>query len=146
VKLQAQPMTSAPRVCGARTWVVHVVEPEKQDRSALSDLGPDNEAVSLLEITVEDADGGVVLRLSGEIDMSNAFELASSIQAHQESLRALDMREVAFVDCGSLKILLQATARARSRGSRLPILPSPALVRLVAVFGLSDALDMEMAG
>jgi anti-anti-sigma factor len=122
------------------------VEPEKQDRSALSDLGPDNDAVSLLEITVEDADGGVVLRLSGEIDMSSAFELASSLRAHQESLRALDMREVTFVDCGSLKILLEATASARSGGGCLPILPSPALVRLVAVFGLSDALDMEAAG
>jgi len=104
--------------------------------------GAAGEAGSLLEVAVETAAGGTVLRLSGEIDMSTVAALDSAIIAHRKDLHMLDVRQVSFIDCHSLELLFEATARARAGGRRLSILPGPALLRLVGLFGSQDALDL----
>ncbi len=96
----------------------------------------------LLEVAVETSAGGTVLRLTGEIDMSTVAALDSAITSHRKDLYMLDVRHVSFIDCHCLELLFQATARARAGGRRLSILPSPALLRLVSLFGSQDALDL----
>lgn len=97
---------------------------------------------ALLGVAIEQTDSGVMLRLSGEIDLSNISALASAIADHEENLRVLDLREVTFIDCSGLQALLDATARARAGRRRLPILPGPALLHLTGLLRQKDVLDL----
>jgi anti-anti-sigma factor len=97
---------------------------------------------TLLGIVTEHTDGGVVLRLSGEIDLSNTRALVSAISAHEEHLQVLDLREITFIDCSGMQALVDATARARAGRRRLPILPGPALLHLTGRLHQQDMLDL----
>lgn len=97
---------------------------------------------TLLGVAVEKGASGVTLRLTGEVDLSNTAALVSAISAHQESLRVLDLRKVTFIDGRGVRILIEATARVRAQGRRLPILPGTALLRLTNLLDKQDELDI----
>lgn len=100
----------------------------------MSDLG------SQLEI-VATANGW---KLSGEVDAHTAPTLATAITDLPTGLVTLDMEGVSFMDSSGLRVLMDATARARDAGGDLVVAhPSPAVARLVEISGLGEQLRLD---
>jgi anti-anti-sigma factor len=90
-----------------------------------------------------EASGALVVRISGEIDMSNAGTLRETIDPILDSdLQHLifDLSELEFIDSSGLTVLLAAT-------QKVPLVqlrnPSPIVRRVVEVTGLGDVLPTE---
>ncbi|MCB0970970.1 MAG: STAS domain-containing protein [Acidimicrobiales bacterium] len=75
-----------------------------------------------LTITTAQVDGGVLLSLAGEIDLSSAHLLVDSIDAaHEGGARTivLDFSGVTFVNSTGLGAMVAATKRLRAEGGDL---------------------------
>ena len=86
---------------------------------------------------------GIVIELSGEIDMSNVDELRAKIEpvvAKRPQPVVFDLRDLAFMDSSGIALLLQITARAESVRLRRP---SALLRRMIEATGLADVLVIE---
>jgi anti-sigma B factor antagonist len=100
----------------------------------MSDMG------SQLEI-VATADGW---KLDGEVDAHTAPTLAATIAELPSGVVTLDMSGVSFMDSSGLRLLMEATTRARDGGGDLVVShPSPAVARLVEISGLSEQLRLD---
>ena len=99
-----------------------------------------SEMGSQLEISAL-ADGW---KLSGEVDAHTAPTLASAMVSLPSGLVTVDMQGVSFMDSSGLRVLMEATTRAREGGGDLIVArPSPAVARLVEISGLSDQLRLD---
>jgi anti-anti-sigma factor len=100
-----------------------------------------------LVVTAEQEGSGVVLRLTGEIDVSNADSLREIIddildQGPQSLI--MDFSRVTFADCGSLSVLVPAHDRLAAEGRELVILDAqPIIRRLLAITGLDAHLVLK---
>jgi anti-anti-sigma factor len=100
----------------------------------MSDLG------SQLEISA--TTGGWTL--TGEVDAHTAPSLAVAMAELPPGLTTLDMSGVSFMDSSGLRVLMEATARARDSGGDLVVArPSPAVARLIEISGLGDQLRLD---
>ena len=75
-------------------------------------------------VTIEQRDGAVHVRLSGELDISTAQQLEDDlrrVEAERPELIVLDLRDLAFMDSTGLRLLIMADARAKEEGRRLAI-------------------------
>jgi anti-sigma B factor antagonist len=94
----------------------------------------------------DDADG-VVLWLSGELDLASAPQLKEAI--HQIDLDGqgrllLDLSQLAFMDSTGLAVVVAAREHADASGSRLVLRrPTPQVERLLSLVGLRDQLAFE---
>src|SRR5689334_3430249 len=71
-----------------------------------------------------------VLRVAGEIDLLTVAQLRAALdQALAGGRRALvvDVREVSFVACAGIGLLVDARCRARHRGARVDVRPGRAV-------------------
>jgi anti-anti-sigma factor len=83
-------------------------------------------------------------KLSGEVDAHTAPMLASALAELPTGLVTVDMQGVSFMDSSGLRVLMEATTRARDGGGDLVVArPSPTVVRLVEISGLSDQLRLD---
>lgn len=94
-------------------------------------------------------DGVASLALHGELDLASAPALESrlsSIEAQAPSRLVIDLADLQFIDSTGLRLLLQADARWRQRGSELVLRPGePAVQRVFDVTGALDVLRFEDA-
>jgi anti-sigma B factor antagonist len=70
------------------------------------------------------ADGGVVVHVAGELDLSTSAELRQRLMKVVESGRGavvLDLSDVRFIDAHSVGLIVAACAAARCRGRRLEV-------------------------
>jgi anti-anti-sigma factor len=82
--------------------------------------------------------------LSGEVDAHTAPMLATAMDRLPDGIVRVDMAEVSFMDSSGLRVLMDATARARETGGDLIVArPSPTVTRLVEISGLSDQLRLD---
>jgi anti-anti-sigma factor len=82
--------------------------------------------------------------LSGEVDAHTAPTLASALAALPAGTVRIDMAEVSFMDSSGLRVLMEATARARDAGGDLVVVrPSPTVTRLVEISGLGEQLRLD---
>lgn len=84
------------------------------------------------------------IRLSGELDFAtrSQLELAFSEAERDAQLLELDMRELDFMDCAGLRVILSAAERAEQNGHRLVLLRGPARVdRVFTLTGTTDLVD-----
>jgi anti-sigma B factor antagonist len=82
--------------------------------------------------------------LSGEIDAHTAPTLASAMVDLPSGIVRLDMADVSFMDSSGLRVLMEATARARDGGGDLVVVrPSAAVSRLVEISGLGEQLHLD---
>lgn len=82
--------------------------------------------------------------LSGEVDAHTAPALASAMAALPKGTVRVDMSEVSFMDSSGLRVLMEATTRARDGGGDLVVVrPSPTVTRLVEISGLTDQLRLD---
>jgi anti-anti-sigma factor len=96
------------------------------------------------QVTVERAaDGTVVARLAGEIDLSTAPEVESRLRAGigaPPDRLAFDLTDLVFMDSSGIAVLLRIGAEARSVVVRNP---SQVVGRVIEATGLSDVLVVE---
>lgn len=67
-------------------------------------------------------DGSQVVQLSGEIDVLTAPQICQCLDTVTASPRpriVVDLREVTFIDCRGLSVLVRARRRIRENGGRL---------------------------
>ncbi|MFI0240615.1 STAS domain-containing protein [Streptomyces sp. NPDC016845] len=76
------------------------------------------------------ADGAAVLTAVGEIDMSNAAELAAAIEDTSGAL-VLDLSGVEYLDSAGLSVLFPHADRIR-------LIANPLLAPVLAISGLTD--------
>lgn len=82
--------------------------------------------------------------LSGEVDAHTAPTLATAMVDLPDGLVRIDMADVSFMDSSGLRVLMDATARAREAGGDLVVArPSAAVARLVEISGLADQLRLD---
>lgn len=90
---------------------------------------------------------GVVLALSGELDIASAPELETCLKELAPDSRrrvVLDLGELNFVDSPGISALLAARKAADDEGRVLVLRRPPAQVQSVfAVIGVSDWLTLE---
>ena len=90
--------------------------------------------------------GAVSLRLTGELDLASAGFLERALRDAQAdaSQVVVDLRDLAFLDCSGMRVILGAAQRARWTGHRLSVIPGPAQVdRVFTLTGAADVIDMS---
>ncbi len=91
-----------------------------------------------------DASGAPIVRLVGEIDISNASTLAGTLDrlvaANADDHVVVDLAELEFMDSSGIAMLLQAAGRVGSLELRSP---TPTIRRIIESTGLSDVLRMQ---
>ncbi|MDP1848432.1 MAG: STAS domain-containing protein [Solirubrobacteraceae bacterium] len=93
-------------------------------------------------------DGDVhTLRLTGEMDLSNAGEVEREL-LHAEATDAaaiiIDLSGLMFIDSTGIRLLISADARSRADSSRLSLTRPPAQVRRVlCIAGIDELLPFR---
>ena len=90
--------------------------------------------------------GAVSLRLTGELDLASATFLDRAVRNAEAdaSQVVIDLRDLAFLDCSGMRVILGAAQRARLTGHRLTVIPGPAQVdRIFTLTGAADSIDMS---
>src|SRR5690348_12003874 len=93
----------------------------------------------MLRLDVQAANGTVLVRCAGELDMSVADELRDAITwPYTPDLKILrvDMSALAFMDSSGLACLIEASHRYRALGVPFEVVPSEMVARLL---DLTDA-------
>ena len=103
---------------------------------------------TMLEIAAERNGGRATLVVTGEVDLANVDVLRDG---GQQALRAaealeLDLTGVEFMDSSGLRALLELQEQAVTAGCKLRINPSPSVLRLLEIAGLSDRFALAEAG
>jgi anti-sigma B factor antagonist len=97
-------------------------------------------------IDTRDADGGVVLALTGELDLAGAPELASALTDVKQAGRPLvvDLRELEFIDSSGLGVLVRFNNAAVTDGFEYSVIAGPPPVhRAFVLSGLDQALPFS---
>jgi anti-sigma B factor antagonist len=82
--------------------------------------------------------------LNGEIDAHTAPQLAAAMDELPMGDVTLDVAGVSFMDSSGLRVLIDATSRARDGGGDLIVAhPTTAIARLVEISGLSEHLRLQ---
>jgi anti-sigma B factor antagonist len=99
-----------------------------------------------LDLSTEQREGGAVVRLAGELDLSQAdnfSEELSRAEASDPPVLVVDLRGVSFMDSTGLRLLLAALRRAEPAGRRLVIVRGQEQVReLFRVARLDDVFEL----
>lgn len=78
-----------------------------------------------LALTVERSKGVDVVRVSGELDMANADQLARAVDATSAPHVVLDLEELAYLDSAGLRAIDHAYRRLAEGGRTLAVVASP---------------------
>jgi len=85
------------------------------------------------------------VRVVGELDIATAPRLAQTLRSAELCARrlVLDLRELAFIDCCGVQVIVNASVRARQGGGRLVIVRGPSPVdRVFVLTGTAAALEI----
>jgi len=95
-------------------------------------------------VEVEFLSDRTLMWATGEIDLLTAPRLSGEITAHlldgAVGLAVLDLRDLAFIDCRGVAVLIDSAERARERGIDLRVVPGRALRLLDRHLGLRDLM------
>ena len=102
----------------------------------------------LARIEVEETPGLCLLRIKGEIDMSNAQELSAEIEAavpNSAPTLVVDLAETSYLDSAGVKLLflLADRYRARRRVLRLVVPPDSPIRAVLELTGLAQVVSLE---
>ena len=110
----------------------------------------------LADVAFEDVEGIHVAHVRGEVDMSNATDLGTTLQeviGHVSAGLVLDFSETNYLDSAGLHFVFDLGKRLRDRGQRLELVVPPdspveSVLRIVNVQSLatvSPSLDGAIA-
>ncbi len=91
----------------------------------------------------EDAGSPVIIRIKGEIDLSNSDELEASVRREGAGVDvALDLSEVAFMDSSAVAMIVQVRSDALAHGHTLVVRnPSERARRLLELVALDFLIE-----
>jgi anti-sigma B factor antagonist len=95
---------------------------------------PFSDQESSLVIVIEDHGPHLIVRLRGELDLTEADRLRGMITglvAREPRVLVADLSGLTFLDCAGLSVLVHAHQRQDTEGRRLLIYGAPPLVRRV---------------
>jgi anti-anti-sigma factor len=100
------------------------------------------------DIQVESGPAEILIRVKGEVDLSNASRLEEAIDSacEDEAGRPIlvDLSGLEFIDSTGLSVLVSATRRSRDNGNRLRVRGASGQVRrILEVAGVHDWLFLE---
>ncbi|HYU58998.1 MAG TPA: STAS domain-containing protein [Actinomycetota bacterium] len=93
-------------------------------------------------VTVTGLAGGRGLRIVGELDASNVFDLTERLEetVTGEGDVTLDLRDLRFIDSAGIHALIRAAKQLEGRGRmRLLVVPGPVL-RVIELVGIRESL------
>jgi anti-sigma B factor antagonist len=103
-----------------------------------------------LAITTEQHGQQLVLRLQGELDVSNADSLRQVVHGLLErapQTLVVDLAGLGFADCGGLSVFLAAHTRLAAQGHQLILMNAqPVIRRLLAVTGMDTVVRLSGSG
>jgi anti-anti-sigma factor len=110
----------------------------------------------LADVAFEEFDGIPVARVRGEIDMSNAGDLSTSLQGAIHQVAAglvLDFSQTSYLDSAGLQFIFELGKRLRDRGQRLELVVPPGspvasvlqIVNVETLAAVSQTLDGALA-
>jgi anti-sigma B factor antagonist len=85
------------------------------------------------------------VRVTGELDIATAPQLEQTLRKAQLRARrvVLDLRELTFMDCAGINVVVAASNHARQAGVHLVLVRGPSHVdRLFGLTGTSDAVKI----
>ena len=97
----------------------------------------------ILSLDVETDEDVVTIRCNGELDMTVAGELRSAIEgASRPNLKqiTIDTTGLSFMDSSGLHCLIETKRRCEQHGTRLEVIPSRPVARLLRLVGVADDL------
>jgi anti-anti-sigma factor len=98
------------------------------------------------DVTSEQRGDTVLVRLSGELDISSAPKVEDElarVEPDRPELIVLDLRNLAFMDSTGLRLLIAADTRARQQQRRLAIVKGPEPVqRVFRITRLEERLEI----
>ena len=100
-----------------------------------------------LEISSEITDEKVIIRIEGEVDVSNASELRDALDtALADGVKEVeaDFAEVAYIDSTGIGVLVGAAHRAQESGSVLVVAnPQKNVERVFTLLGVDKDLNVR---
>jgi anti-anti-sigma factor len=103
-------------------------------------------ALNEFQLSIEEGDAVVRLRLVGEFDLAaaeNFQEALKRAQSGNPALIIIDLGGLTFIDSTGLQMILKANARSRENGFRLEIVRgSEKVQRIFEVTGIHEHLPM----
>src|SRR5207244_511867 len=105
--------------------------------------GAEDRAAEATVVRESDPDGAPVLRVTGELDVSNAATLqasAASVLAARPERVIFNLSGLRYMDSAGIAVLLGVAAQVNTVNLRNP---SVAVRRVVEVTGLTDVLPVE---
>ena len=91
-----------------------------------------------MDMSVDTADGRIVVHVAGEVDLANAPELdeqLAALMAQAPAHLVVDLAEVTFMDSTGLGVLVRALKRSRELQIRLDLIVTNE--RVLKVFGIT---------
>lgn len=90
-----------------------------------------------------DAGGVIRVALTGGLDIATAGEVDRVLCRTHASLVVLDLRDLSFMDCAGLRMVLEADRRLREAGGQLVVVRGPSQVqRIFDLTGMTERLRM----
>lgn len=98
-------------------------------------------AANTLVLNVETGDGMAVIHCHGELDMSVSDHLRAAIErVYTPGLAVIriDTTGLSFMDSSGIHCLIETEQRCQEHGTRLEVIPSRPVARLLAIAGVAD--------
>ncbi len=97
---------------------------------------------SNFQVNSEEAPGGTVVTVTGELDIASSTELEQVLGSlHDTKLVIIDLRQLEFVDSTGLGVLVRAHQHASEHGNQVALVRGPGQVdRLLGLTGLDAQL------
>ena len=106
---------------------------------------PAEDVPGLVCTSLYGAAGAAWLHLAGDLDLATAPRLGRALRRTQQRawLVVLDLRELAFMDCAGMQVIVDASVRARLDRHRLLVARGPAMVnRVFTLTGASRQVEL----
>ena len=98
-------------------------------------------------LAVEQHSQGLVVRITGELDLATARQLRQCLVELDGRSVTLDFAGVTFMDSGGIAVLAWALKRAHQRGAELYVHGvRPAQMRVLEITGMADELNFNGDG
>jgi anti-sigma B factor antagonist len=103
--------------------------------------------VNLLGIAVESLQFGVVIRLSGESDLSTVEQLRDALNDQISGgarQLTIDLSGLRFADSGSIRVLTDAHLALKAQGGTLELVdPQPNVARILVLLGIDQVITVR---
>lgn len=93
---------------------------------------------------LDDGEGIIQLRLTGELDLTNSRELEERLVqiAPPDAQLVIDLNRVVFVDSAALHVLFKMARRQENEKLVLVVEPTAPIARAIAIVGLGQSVQI----